>query len=103
MIVCSDLFLVGDCEEGLLELGLDVAERMPEVLVAVASSEKETLHHGQGEVVVVLTCGRQLQRVPAELCCELLQVFSWVLTWKSELNVGLEVLKTFDRSRLNRL
>jgi hypothetical protein len=71
--------------------------------IARTASQEKDLQHAQSEVVVILTSSCQLICILAEMSCQLLKVFSRVLTWEPSLDDGPEGFKPLNRSGLNRL
>jgi hypothetical protein len=79
VLVCI-LVLEANIKQSLFKLLLDQTEREPEVFISSTTGKKESLHHCQGQVVIVLTCGRELVGIFAEMNGQSLKVLAWVLT-----------------------
>ena len=103
MLVCRILILEANIKQSLFKLLLDRTEREPEVFISSTTGKNESLHHRQGQVVIVLTCGRELVGIFAEVNGQLLEIFAWVLTWKASLDRSLEIFEPFDGCRLDGL
>ena len=84
--VCCRLFLESNFDECWLERILEKMEFVTIVAFGGSVGQQKDLQHGQGKIVIVLSCRREFESVAPELSGKQLHVFPGVLTWKSLLD-----------------
>ena len=98
----SRLLFAPDVEERLVQSLLQQTLRETEVFfVSRSSGEEKRLQHGKRQVVVELTCSRQLTCVLPKIDSKALQILSSVLRGMASLNCRFEIFESFNQSRLD--